>query len=102
MRAIDNWSGAFRTAIPWVVVTAVVMIPLAFLHHYLSTKPSGLLLEILAIGALSVPFILPFASGFHHRSLKVAVVTAILGIAIGCAVFAMILVLSFGGGGPFF
>ena len=101
MNTIDDWRVAFRTASPWVVVTAVVMIPCAFfLEDPWSNNPLDMLL---IIAVVAVPLLLPFVTGMRHRSGKVGVATAVLGITIGGVVFTVILVLSFGGGvGPYF
>jgi hypothetical protein len=92
----SGWSSAFKAAGKWVGVASVVTVPTAFLlPDPWDRSPIPLILWIV-VGA--VPVLLPVVSGCYYRSVKVAVAVAIIGITIGCAVLAIIIVLSLASG----
>ena len=92
----SRWSSAFKAAGKWVGVASVVTIPAALLLPDPWSKSPIPLILWLVVGA--VPVLLPVVSGCYYRSLKVAVAVAVMGITIGCAVLAIIIVLSLASG----
>ena len=54
------------------------------------------ILWILWLAVAAVPVVLPFAAGRRHRSVKVAVAVAIIGITNGCAVLGILFYLNMG------
>ena len=92
----SSWRCAFKTAGRWVGVAAAVTIPCAFLlEDPWSNNPIHM---ILCLAVAAVPLLIPIVSGCYYHSVKVAVAVAVMGIAIGCAVLAIIILLSFAGG----
>ena len=92
----SSWGSAFKAAGKWVGIASVVTVPTAFLlPDPWSRSPIPLILWIV-VGA--VPVLLPVVSGCYYRSLKVAVAVGVMGIIIGCAGLAILIVLSLASG----